>query len=301
MSRYTITFSCTLLVVALSVLIVWQEGFDWRIPERRFYPSSSELRFMESEFCNKTNILDDVELGSGANEPIITCSHDRQSDKSIYVWGDSHARHLLPGLVANFPTHNIHILYFTSCLAQSGIGAFVYEYEGRTALRNACLDRNRRAMRFFKKEKSNPIILHQYSGYEGQYSEEWYASTRKVIEELTAHENKIAFIGAVPRPAVSLAECISVPNILPDWLLSKRCKGDPKKQREIFILNAKLENNFSDNFINPNGVLCANESNCLVIEGSNLIYRDKHHLTIFGSKKLINGIKDELSQMLEID
>lgn len=298
MTRYLVSLGCAFLVVMLSTLIIWQDGASWRVPDRRIYPSSSEMRDIESALCNGTDIVDGIVLGGKADQPIITCSHDRQSNENIYVWGDSHSRHLLAGLISNFPSHNIHILYFTSCLAQSGIGTFIYEYKGRTALKNACIARNKQAMQFFQTQKPTSIILHQYFGYEGQFSDAWYASTEKIITELTAHGNKVAFIGAVPRPAVALAECITVPEIIPDWLLSLRCTGDQKTQKKIFLLNIELEKNISDNFLNPNEALCIDENNCHAVENSNLIYRDKHHLTLYGSVKLIDGVRNELFQML---
>ena len=301
MNRYVLCLGCAVFALLLSGLIVWQDGASWRVPADRLYPSSDDLRDVESAFCGDTHILDGVELGKKAGQPIITCSHDRGSDESIYVWGDSHARHLLPGLVATFPNQNVHILYFTSCLSQSGIGGFVYEYEGRTALRDACIDRNQRAMRFFLSQAPSPIIIHQYFGYEGQFSEEWYRSTEHIVQRLTAHGSRVSFIGGVPRPDVFLAECIAVPSTIPDWLISKRCKGDRKIQSRVFERNETLEATLSEYFTNPNDVLCINEDACPAVERSQLIYRDKHHLTVFGSRKLIDGVKGEISKSLGIN
>lgn len=297
MLKHWICFSCAAATIALSSTFIFQDGAKWRIPDERVYPSSNEMRNMESALCNNTHIINGTELGNEADEPIITCSHNTQSSKNIYVWGDSHARHLLPGLVSNFPNYNIHILYFTSCLAQSGIKNFIYEYENRTALRDACVSRNKRAMEFFKKRKSDHILIHQYFGYKGQFSESWHASTNHIIEELSKYGHRIAFIGAVTRPMKPLGDCIAVPITIPENLLSWRCKGDQEVQKEVFELNDELEKNLGNFFINTNNVLCKSSMNCISVEGSNLIYRDNHHLTLYGSNKLISGIRNNINKI----
>lgn len=63
----------------------------------------------------------------------------------------SHARHLVPGLSEVFPDYKIKIMYFSSCLAQSGILDWTYEYEGRKAYAEACIARNQRMLAFFKR------------------------------------------------------------------------------------------------------------------------------------------------------
>lgn len=300
MQRRFVVLGCMVLALTLSAVVIWQDGAEWRVSEARRYPSSSDYRDLESAFCGDTHIRDGVKLGGKPDQPIITCAHERQSDRDLYVWGDSHARHLVPGLVETFPDHNIHILYFTSCPSQSGIGDFVYEYEGRTALRDACIDRNERAMAFFLDNDPAPIILHQFFGYDGQFSEEWFDSTRTIIATLTEHGNNLAFVGAVPRPDVHLAECLAVPGTIPDSILLRRCSGDETIQREMFRLNDDVAEKMPGNFINPNVVLCPTGGTCPTIEEDGLIYRDKHHLTPYGSRKLIAGIEAPLSEMLSI-
>ena len=258
------------------------------------------MRDLESALCQGTHLKGGVPLGGKAGDPIITCSHDIKSDKNIYVWGDSHARHLLAGLIDTYPAYNIHILYFSSCLSQSGFGGFIYAYEGRTALKEACIDRNRRALEFFQTQGSTSIILHQYFGYEGQFSEAWYDATQKIIDTLALHGHRVAFLGGVPQPGVSLIECLAVPATITIWMNERRCRGNPVLAQRIVHWNKDLSARFPHNFVDISPVFCADSTYCSAIDGNTLIYRDKHHLTFYGAKKMIQAVEYRLSKLLGI-
>lgn len=301
MARYRVTMGFTFASVVMSALIIWQAGWDWRIPERRIHPSPGQFRETETAYCEGGRVDEEQKADNNAPDPLVTCVYNSSSDKKLYVWGDSHARHLLPGLATHFPDYNIRILYLTSCLAQSGIAGFRYAYEGRTALAEDCVARNKRAMAFFQEENPAPIILHQYFGYEGQFSPSWYDSTRRIVTELSRKGHRIAFVGAVPRPAVALADCLVVPETIPDWLLARRCRGDRSVQGEIVDGNNRLEQDFPDIFVNINHVLCRPDGSCPIVDGSELIYRDKHHLTEFASKQVVGAIRAQLSDLLGLE
>lgn len=300
MQRAAITFGCAASAGLLGLLLIWQDGAKWRIPDGRLYLSPAEMRAEESSLCQGTDVIDGVDLGGQAGQPILTCSHNINADQDIYVWGDSHARHLLPGLVEAFPDQNIHILYFTSCMAQSGVGDFIHDYQGRSALREACVDRNRGAIAYFQNLSPTSVILHQYFGYEGQFSSQWYSATEELFETLESRGHRVAFIGGVPRPGVSVAECVAVTALFTNGFIEGRCAVNSELAMQVTGWNAEVAVHLSRHFIDVSPVFCSNEFDCRATDGSTLLYRDTHHLTVYGSRQLIRSIGAELSQLINI-
>lgn len=298
MMRWMLTLGPAILALALGALIVVQQGAPWRIPPERVYPSAKAMRADESALCGGTDVLDGVNLGNKPDQPIITCTHDIGSEKNLYVWGDSHGRHLLAGLIEGFPGHNIHILYFTSCLAQSGTAGYVYTYEGREALAQGCLDRNARARAFFKQAAPSAVILHQYFEYEGQFSDAWFAATDEIIAMLEASGHRVAFIGGVAFPEIAMGPCLAVPPLISDARLSQRCVGQEQPAKRIQERNEQLAERFADHFVPVNDFFCSREGQCRTTDGSTLLFRDARHLTLQGARMLIAHIRPRLSQLL---
>lgn len=301
MWRWMITGACAALALGLAALAIWQDGAGWRIPQERIYPSAKQMRAEESALCLGTDELDGVKLGAKPDQPIITCSHDRGAQQDIYVWGDSHARHLLGGLVAAFPAHNIHILYFTSCLAQSGSAGYVYTYEGREALAQGCLDRNARARSFFTEQAApSAVILHQFFGYEGQFSPQWYAATDALIALLEGAGHRVVFLGGVPRPEIALGDCLAVPRLIPAAQLQRRCVGDEKEIQAVVTRNAELAERFAPQFLDVSDFFCDAAGRCRATEGSTLLFRDARHLTVEGARQMLLYLREELGRRLGI-
>lgn len=301
MSRVLFIILVTAAATALSVLFVVQDGASWRIPDDRIYPSPYTMREWESALCNGTDRDGEVQLGGQPGEPLITCESDIGSDKNIYVWGDSHARHLLPGLRKRYDQHNIRIMYYSSCLPQSGYSGFYYNYEGKSALAKGCEERNFEAIRYFQNIKSSLIILHQYFGYEEQFHHNWNSATDFVIGRLKELGHSVAFIGGVPRPDIELANCLTVPPLISNNRLSIRCRGDQSVGEEIRSQNRELAALFPDHFVDVSDFFCSNETGCSATQGAMLLFRDKHHLTTAGSEAMISFIGDDLDRFLPSD
>lgn len=296
------TFKTSLLIVIAGVSIVIyshafiSEGAEWRLrPDRRSI-SPQAWRELENDYCSGTHKIEDVELGGKASQPLVTCSREVRGNKTIYSLGDSHARHLIPGLSEAFPDHTISAMYFTSCIAQSGLENFYSAYEGRINLAQACADRNLRAIEFFRNEPPTSILIHQYAGYEGDESEAWFEAADYLLEKLISFGHEVKWIGAVIRPDILVADCLAVPDVYPDEFLEKRCVGDAKIAQLVFQKNQILHDIYPEKYINLNEFFCptGQPENCKVARNGQPLFRDKHHLTTDASILLIETIKLDL-------
>ena len=184
-------------------------------------------------------------------------------------------------------------MYFTSCLAQSGVGEFKYHYEGRRALANACVNRNRQAINFFKDSDPSTIFLHQYTGYEGEDARSWFDAAALLVSTLERFGHKVVWVGSVVYPNKLLASCIAVPRIYSDKQLSSRCKGDSRSVRRVFARNELLEMRFKRHYVNVNSYFCKGRepATCSHMLDNVPAFRDKHHLTVPSSISLIRWVK----------
>ncbi len=276
---------------------LFTQGVEGRLPEDRRLNTPAKWREIETSYCNDILVDGEVEPDQLINLPLVTCSRASSNPATIYALGDSHARHLVPGLSEAFPDHTIAIMYFSSCIAQSGFEGFVYSYNERAIQANACVERNRRAMEFFRTAAPSTIIIHQFSGYDGDNSPEWYAAAKYVIDTLTSYGHAVTWIGSVLRPNILVADCIAVPDIFSDEYLSERCVGDIDTISSICKKNQALSQDFPAVFINTNQFFCPNLDidKCSVIRDGIPLFRDKHHLTAEGSIAFIQSFKEQIA------
>ncbi len=295
-AKKTIIALVAVFLSSSSLQFISYKGAEWRLPNERKFATPKELRDLESEYCGNTHIIGEIELGGKADQPLVTCARKVAKSKPIYVLGDSHARQLLPGLSESFPNNTIAIMYFTGCLAQSGLLDYKHDYEGREIIADACVNRNQRALEFFKNEPPSTIIIHQYSGYKGDDSDEWLEAAAYLIEELQTFGHKVSWVGSVLRPDILVADCLTVPALYSDKYLSKRCKGKQEAIDEVFENNIRLGEIFPNNYININSFFCKEDKieNCEASRDGKPLFRDKHHMAVPASINLIKQIKNEL-------
>lgn len=277
-----------------SVAII-TEGAPFRIPTERQLPTPNQMREMESAYCGGSNRRGDLELGATPDSPLISCER-AGGDRHIYVWGDSHARHLLPGVAEVFPDSTVDILYFTSCLPQSGIGNYVYDYKGRKALADACITRNREALSMFEKMPPTTIILHQYAGYGGDNSPTFLDASRLLVNRLEKVGHAVTWIGAVPYPDRLLADCVAVPAIFTASVLEQRCTGSEIAFNTTTVRNAIRADQFPDIYVDITQQFCPDGtySSCVWMMGDTPLFRDKHHLTVAKSIAIVRAIRDRI-------
>jgi len=288
--------------LAISGLILHSQGLPSRIPNTRIFVSDAEHREQESSYCKGSHLGEGYEYGQRIDDPLVTCDINSDAEDTIYVFGDSHARHLASGLAKEFPEHRIATLYFSSCPAQSGQKKYIYDYEGRTTLQNACLTRNERAMDLFATAQEATIIIHQYAGYHSDTSPEFYAASQALLLKLESYGHKVLWLGSVIRPNKLLNGCNYLPKTFPLMYIDLRCEGDEEVAQHIISYNAQLENTAPDNYLNMTPFFCtdANAPACKTTLSGKPLFRDKHHLTNFQSRKMIFKLNSQTQSKLRL-
>tara|TARA_R110002126_G_scaffold208482_7_gene355345 strand:+ start:4397 stop:6052 length:1656 start_codon:yes stop_codon:yes gene_type:complete len=295
-------FNRNLKIVACSFLLIIlanvasHGGATWRLPETRALKPASAWRTAESAYCNGTHIQDGVEFKSQLGEPLETCVREVSGGDSIYVVGDSHARHLLPGLSETFPNHNIRIFYYSSCEVNMGFSNYVsISYDGNPWY-EGCLERNKKILNFFRNIEPSNVFIHQYGGYLKNLPLEWIESMKLVTQEIQAQGHNLKWLGFIPYPNIPLAACLSAPSIFTESVLKERCQGNRETYSMIYERNAELNIKFDDIFINVNEFFCSEDSvdSCSAIRNELSLFRDKHHLTVDASIALIKTYQEKL-------
>ncbi len=289
-----------LLAAVTGMSVMLADGATWRIPHERVYTTPKDMRAEESAYCYGSHLNEEgKDFGGQVNGPLITCENTRPGKPVIYVIGDSHARHLLAGLSEAYPEHQISILYYTNCLAQSGLGDYRLAYKGGRAKENKCVARNLAALDFFAEAPPSTIIIHQYAGHANDESEVWYEAADILLQTLKNTPHRLVWIGSVLRPDVAISECLNVPAIISERQLTRRCKGRREILKAVYQKNQALKMRYPDVYINPNDFFCPGHgpAECITFKDGTLLFRDKHHLTVKGSILFISELREKLETM----
>ncbi len=275
------------LLASLGYIIQENDGFPNRMNSDVILKSKSDYRDEESSYC----------LQRKHSFKHITCGFERNSKDSIYVWGDSHARHLMPGLATRFPNHNIYIIYLSDCLPQNGIEGFTHPFIKDLGVLSKCSQRNQETLEYFKNLPPTQVLLHYYV-YDGLSKTDRYLdSSRKLLETLKESGHNTKLLGGNIRPNKPMSECVALPFrsfVANKELAKNRCKYRLSDSGFILKENDFLKENLSDkDFINPNDILCNTEI-CDGLKDEKLLFRDKHHFTVEGSIQFIEKIKPEI-------
>lgn len=246
------------------------------------------------------------------------CLQTRQGIPNKVVWGDSHADHLLPGLLKYAPQENWLLLGQSSCPPLLGVQSFW------TGFKDTCATANKIALQIILENPAiDTVILASLGpfyvsdkGYAAQHlgkyapsgfvlrsekAENGHKSKAKLFAEgldLTINKlrkagKKIILFQDVPEIPFMPDRCLNRP-LAP----SKSChilKNEVLKRQKIYkSVLTQLKKHHPDILIfNPIDLMC--KQDCQLTYQHHLIYRDSHHLSIAGShfigKKLTHWMK----------
>lgn len=276
------------VVLAFALAIDQGEGWQWRLTAGSAVLTAKEYREQESRACQEPTVAADL----------VSCEIRNGDAQVVYVWGDSHARHLAPGLAALMPGATIRILYRSSCMAQSGMLDFDYDYEGRTELAEGCRARNRDALAFLSALPEPAIVLlSSYVRPGVDDSAPFIDATSALLGQLRAAGHQAVLLGDVIRPGFDATVCFAQAPALFQSPVEGRCRIDPASaQDQIRVQDNLLAALGKDGFVRTADIFC-DGTECRTWQDDELLFRDDHHLTPNGSIFYVRAILDRLAQI----
>lgn len=273
---------CALFISTLSFAAFSQDGWTWRLDSKRQTLTSKEWYQIEKRrYCENDS--------PGKDPHLFTCQNYRHMKKNIFLWGDSHALHLVAGFSEAYPDHNVFVAYSNGCVPQSGFNGYIRNFKTEEEIQK-CTQHNSRVLEYFlQSEPTNIVITNAKRSIPKVIGE----ATISIEKKLRQVGHKVIILGDFIRPGVPLNDCVAVPSILiSDERLKERCTGRIESQERELKYNIELAEIVS-NIILPNRVQCPNEQ-CKYVVNGQLLYRDHHHLNIVGSVHFLNKLKSQI-------
>ncbi|CAM3621160.1 SGNH hydrolase domain-containing protein [Deinococcus frigens] len=238
-------------------------------------PTSETLERAQSKFCQGKD-----------PQPLVTCATSEDRGSSVYVWGDSHARHLTPGLAGALPKQNVKIIYTSACVPLWGVSELPYA-RSRTS-RRECAERNMAALGFLKALPPVPVIIvARWKNYltTPELQRVGREGLKDVTRQLERSGHPVTVIGNVIEPGPEVIDCLRSP----DTPLTPRARCQPfgSAAQASLEANAALKA-LGPVFFDPTPVFCTPE--CRVADGQTMLFRDGHHLTDEGSRLLAQAL-----------
>ena len=245
----------------------------------------------------------------------------------LMILGDSHGRHLYPGFT-RLVKEGFGIFSGGSCAPAMGIKMFVNKKQaGHTCGRIDYLAQNMKILDanpsiktvvlsafwgvildgYLKNEKERKYyggirIESSYQGEKGLPSEELlYRGLKRTISELKYRDKDVVFVRDTPNYKSHIRDnCLKRFGLLQiQECQVPRIELESDRIKENLLID-KLKADFVDLMVvDPFDIFCDNK-NCFLTIGAKPLYRDQHHLSVYGSeylvKKMINKYLKDLAR-----
>ena len=237
----------------------------------------------------------------------------KDSDRVVYLIGDSHALNLVHGLDLLFREANIRgvALYDHGCLFAYGSARFISGVRDKTCARNV-----QKTYEYLAANRHPVILAGDYSGYvneigpseanaphrhdEAQYFAWLDARFEESLQLLNPSERPVVLVKQTYSTEVDMPKCMAQPNITPENSVA-RCPIPPLGRARTVSAGADaLIDRLSFRFptvtvVDPKAHFCANGEQCLVFAPDGSFYfRDATHLTNEGSLFLVGRLREVL-------
>ena len=200
-------------------------------------------------------------------EGFLRCKQSKAGSPDLVLLGDSHAEHLFIGLAEARPDLNIvfYILDGKPFLSNPQYSSIFNEL-----LNNGL---NQKVM----------LTMH-YLGRQNQGDHVLYDEFARTIKALQSAKKKVILVGDVPRYSIDASFCVYRNGMNKIHASCTISKNDANSQRTVYASSLeKLSLYFSVPFIDVYAPLCSTDS-CSMISENSILYRDKNHLNILGSR-----------------
>jgi peptidoglycan/LPS O-acetylase OafA/YrhL len=207
----------------------------------------------------------------------IRCKQSKQGTPEIILLGDSHAEHLFLGLAEYITNKNIAFYIF-------GEKPYV-EVKDFNHIFDEILSNNK---------PQHIILTMHYIGHLDAQGSGLYDGFKRTVESLIKAGKSVTLVGDVPRFNQNPSLCVYSVSAKPSLSCSLSLE-DVERQRSIYdnILK-RLGKEFGLTYLTIDKDLCADDV-CAMSKGETILYRDKNHLNIIGSKLVGKSLADRLS------
>lgn len=270
------------LAVSISILFI-SAGFAGHFTDgfKTKFQSNIEGDVGTDDFFNyidaKYKDCESVSIRSGALywRKILRCKQTREGNPDVILLGDSHAEHLYIGLAESMDKKNV---------------AF-YIQDGAPYVTNPKF-----STIFHELTKGNSVktvVLTMHYNSRVNNSEELRLGFEETIRTLRSAGNKVVLVGDIPRFKVH-PEHIKYGDMTRALKMSKMSVEQANAQREVYhgVLE-QLSADLGVKYVDLYPQICGTDS-CSMVSGNRLLYRDKHHLNILGSKLLGGYLAQEI-------
>jgi hypothetical protein len=234
---------------------------------------------------------------------------DPAASPTFVVWGDSHSQAVLPAIAAVARKQHRAGLFagHGHCAPLTGVT--------RDDVRR-CLPFNDAALKLALKpgisevvlvarwapnagappigaEDRGPIVL-----FDAQSKEHDLAGTPSVfarglertVRTLTRAHRKVVIIASVPENSVFVPKELAKMRILQThWPIETSRRDFLARQAFVFSLFADMARHYGVTMVYPHETLC-DASRCAVVRDGHPLYRDEHHLSVFGAMRLVPAV-----------
>lgn len=134
---------CVSLTGAFGVLVISMGGFPERLPAAILALDHNFSQGDSSSWREGTCFLRADQSAGSFTDSCVDSENSRSAQPLVFVWGDSHAADLFPGLRALQDQSQVRLAQFTASLCAPIIGLEIRERQACRSINNAVLDRVR--------------------------------------------------------------------------------------------------------------------------------------------------------------
>jgi peptidoglycan/LPS O-acetylase OafA/YrhL len=202
----------------------------------------------------------------------------------VFIWGDSHAAHLVPGLLAGKMPAGFEVVQATYAGCPPLVGYTEYDNPH-------CAGFNDAVVAAITAQMPDYVVL----------SARWNALKDPItlrrrlettVEFLKQHAIKVMIIGESPSFAAPVPSILSLLHARGQNLETYRASGSFRADDMLVIIARDLH----VEFVSPRAVFCMGQE-CRITKGSALLFIDESHLSVTGSSMLADTIWGSLLRM----
>lgn len=219
---------------------------------------------------DKASIYADGCVAIGVDATINPCRYGAVgSSTTMVLYGDSHAAQWFPALEAIANDRGIELIVLTKGGCPTAAVSIPTNTLARTcpAWRDAVID-------FLAAERPDAVIVTSWAGYPND-DDEWAAGFDETIGRIVGTTSNLVVLGDNPPSSRNPADCLSAHVTSASDCNSDRADVAPTSRHEV---ERAVTARYGGRFVDTTDWLCG-ETECPVILGDILLFRDADHLT----------------------